>query len=232
MACKSLWICAWGWLLHFRTCGRGGNWSWCGAGAAGCADWTPSGSGSAPPQAEGVLQGAEVSSSVPVLPNSCTSLCAESYKSSTKSCLRQERRFWRTGRFLLRLSRGVLRWAKQTLGWSTQMVPGHVQGQARQGGSHRNLQNSLCWGIVTGSGWNLKVPLERKSKKETEASPEDCEFLLTTEESLEMWASWGAGCAKWQTDACVMEKASWPFWKKASFCSRKASVQWKNDGRA
>lgn len=81
---------------------------------------------------------------MPAVPNSCPSFCAESYKSSMKSCLRQERRFWRIGRFLLRLTRGVLRWDKQTLGCSAQMVPGHVQGQASQAGSRRNLQNSLC----------------------------------------------------------------------------------------
>lgn len=53
--------------------------------------------------------------------------CAESYKLPMKSCLRQEGRFWRTGRFLLRLPRGVLRWAKQTPGCSAQGGPGHVQ---------------------------------------------------------------------------------------------------------
>lgn len=57
--------------------------------------------------------------------------CAESYKSSMKSCLRQERRFWRTGRFLLRLPRRCSG-GQKSLGCSAQ-VPGHVQGQAAGG---------------------------------------------------------------------------------------------------
>lgn len=124
-----------------------------------------SGRGSAPPQAQGVLQGAGVSSSGPVLPNSCL-LCwilqvINEILPKARGEILEDRQI------LAEVPQEDAQEAKNP--WAA-LLRCQDMCRARQLGS---LENSLCQGIITGSGWNLNEP-SGNQRKETKATPEHC----------------------------------------------------------